>query len=221
MPSWTVFWGKCKSRLSAAARSCFAGRSRWRNRARELKAALDVERQKSARSEAAVVKLDEDNRRLREENGELRAHLAEREQESRALSEGVVQLPMGTPPPGQSYPAGLMELCVNLASVVGLRRCIRVLTIVFGWLKVTQKIPCYQTVRGWMQRVGLDRMNRAKHVDDGVWFVDHTNQSGQEKALVIMRVREPRLPPEGTPLRRNDLELITCIPDKVWKHEDC
>lgn len=220
MSSWTKFWGECKSRLSGIARSCFTGRSRWRSRARKLKSALDVERQRSARSEAAAAKLEEDNLKLREENSELRVRLSEREQESRASSEGVVQLPMGTPPPGQSYPAGLMELCVNLASVVGLRRCIRVLRIVFDWLKVTQKIPCYQTVRGWMQRVGLDRMNRAKHVDDGVWFVDHTNQIGQEKALVITRVRKTELPPEGTPLRRKDMELIACIPNTEWKRED-
>jgi len=84
-------------------------------------------------------------------------------------------LPLGEPPRGHQYGAGLIALCVNLARQIGLRPTRRTLEVVFEWLGVEIEIPRYQTIRLWMQKIGLDRMNQAKKVQGGVWLTDHTN----------------------------------------------
>jgi hypothetical protein len=79
-------------------------------------------------------------------------------------------------------------------------------------------IPTHESIRGWMQRVGLGRMRGAKKEDGGTWLVDHTNQIGKEKVLTILRVRS--LPPAGVALRHQDVEVLASIPGKEWKRED-
>ena len=90
---------------------------------------------------------------------------------------------------------------------------------VFEWLGVEEvAVPTHETIRGWMQRVGLGRMRGAKKEDGGTWLVDHTNQIGKEKVLTILRVRS--CPPAGVALRHQDVEVLASIPGTEWKRED-
>jgi hypothetical protein len=114
----------------------------------------------------------------------------------------------------------MVTLSVNLARKIGLRPAVSVLNVFFDWLRVPCQVPSYQTIRIWMQRIGLDRMQRAKRVKDGIWLADHSMQIGTEKVLVVLRVRESRLPSKGTPLRHEDVEILCCQPGKQWKRED-
>ena len=51
-------------------------------------------------------------------------------------------------------------------------------------------VPHFTTVRLWLLRLGHYNLTRAKeHADDWVWVIDHSNQIGQEKCLVILGVR--------------------------------
>ena len=48
-------------------------------------------------------------------------------------------------------------------------------------------VPHYTTVRFWLLRVGLHKLNRPKEqASDWVWIIDHSNQIGKEKCLVIL-----------------------------------
>lgn len=69
-----------------------------------------------------------------------------------------------------------------------------------------------------MQRVGLGRLQKAKKKEGGTWLVDHTNQIGKEKALVVLRVRSS--PPPGVALRHEDVEPLAVMPGTKWKCED-
>ena len=60
-----------------------------------------------------------------------------------------------------------------------------------------ESIPSHETIRGWMQRVGLGRIRLAKTEDGGTWLVDHTNQIGPEKVLTVLRVRSAPSDGEG------------------------
>lgn len=214
MTSWTMYWGSCKSRLSAIGRSCYLSRVVWRGRFRKVQAAL-------AEEQAARAQCQARQEALERENEQLRARLRESERENeRAKASGKRELPLGTPAFGQTYPVGLVVLCVNLARKVGLRPTVSVLEVLYEWLNLPGPIPSYQSIRGWMQRIGLDRMQRAPRVDDAIWLVDHTNQIGTEKVLTILRVRRSRLPPKGTSLRHEDVEPICCQPGTQWKRED-
>lgn len=215
MLSWSAYWGCCKSRLSAISRRLFLSRKMWRQRHRECQASL-------AKAKAALAECDARRQAVERENNRLRAELREREREieRQKSASPLKELPLGVPARGQSYPVGMVTLSVNLARKIGLRPTVTVLQIVFDWLQVPCEIPCYQTIRNWMQRIGLDRMQQAERVTDGIWLVDHSMQIGTEKVLVVLRVRESRLPSQRTPLRHEDVELLCCQPGKQWKRED-
>ena len=206
--SWRSFVSECKSPLSAIARSCFLGRLRWYRKCRELRQRLEELRRQAAMLEADRERLEQENRELGERVAELEGKLAQPK---------PVTLPLGEIPPGQQYGAGMMALCVNLARQIGLRPTKRALHIIFRWLEVQERIPTYQTMRGWMQRIGLDRMQNAKKIAGGVWLTDHTNQIGKEKVLTVLRVRKFR---PGVPLRHKDVEVVALVPGQQWKRED-
>ena len=159
--------------------------------------------------------LEADRERLEQENRELGERVAELE--GQLAQPQPVTLPLGEIPPGQQFGAGMMALCVNLARQIGLRPTIRALQIIFRWLGVQERIPTYQTIRGWMQRIGLDRMQNAQKIAGGVWLTDHTNQIGKEKVLTVLRVRKFR---PGVPLRHKDVEVVALVPGQQWKRED-
>lgn len=217
MSSWTMYVANCKSRSSAISRCCFLGRELWRKRCKALKSAAVDDQLKLEWAECRVRELERANQQLHEQKQVL-----ENDIERLRNAPGTLERTLGRPLPWHKYPVGLIVLCVNLGRAVGLRRTVRVLTIFFEWLEVSfeVEVPCYQTIRVWMQRIGVDRMQRTEKVEDGIWLVDHSNQIGTEKVLTILRVRESQLPAPGTPLRHEDMELLLCQPGTQWKRED-
>lgn len=146
--------------------------------------------------------------RLQDVTRELTRKLAERPH---------FPVPLGMPPAGHQYGIGMILLCVNLARVIGLRPTIRAVGVFFYWLGIHERIPTYQCVRNWMQRLGLDRMRNAGKKNSGVWLVDHTSQIAKEKVLAIFRVKKFK---PGTRLCHEDLEVLTVKPGENWKRED-
>jgi hypothetical protein len=208
--SWPMFISDCKSGLSAIARSCFIGRAAAREQCRGIKQQLKEVCREAARNESVAVHLQQENQRLQKWIVELKGELAEPR---------PVTLPLGEAPAGMQYGAGLIELCVNLAREVGLRRTVRALKIFFDWLGAEVAIPVYQAIRTWMQRLGLARMQNARHADGGLWITDHTNQIGKEKVLVMLRVPDDR-PRDAGPLRQEEVEVLAVIPSESWKREN-
>lgn len=215
MSSWTMYLFNCKSRVSAIFRSCYLSRLRWREKYKVVVAELNRERSEREGLAVQVQEREEANDQLCKRLAELEAEL-----ERCKSSAHLVALPLGAPASQHTYPIGLVALSVNLARVIGLRRTVRALDLFFNWLDVDCSIPTYQAIRGWMQRIGLARINGVDKVADGIWFVDHTNQIGTEKVLLILRVRKCNLPPPGQPLRHEDMELLCCLPGTQWKQED-
>jgi hypothetical protein len=76
-------------------------------------------------------------------------------------------------------------------------------------------VPHFTTVRFWLLRLGHYNLTRAKEQgDDWVWIIDHSNQIGQEKCLMILGVRASQLPPPGKdfPLCLTQMEPIELEP---------
>lgn len=208
--SWPILISKCKSGLSAIARSCFLGRVAAREKCRDVKQQLKEVRAEAAQREIEIARLKLENQQSQKQITELEAELARPR---------PVTLPLGEAPPGMQYGAGLIEVCVNLARVVGLRPAIRALEIFFSWLGAEVAIPAYQAIRTWMQRLGLDRMQNSPRADGGVWLADHTNQIGKEKVLALLRVPDNR-PRDAGPLRQEEIEVLAMVPGDTWKRED-
>jgi hypothetical protein len=163
-----------------------------------------------AKSTARCRELEEGNRDLSQRVSKLESELA---------APRPVELPLGLAPPGQQYGANMIALCVNLARKLGIRQTPQAVEVFFQWLGVEEvAIPSHESVRVWMQRVGLGRMRKAEKKDDGTWLVDHTNQIGKEKVLTVLRVcSQPR---PGDALRHQDVEVLATVPGTEWKRED-
>jgi hypothetical protein len=208
--SWPIFIENCKSGLSAIARSCFHGRAAAKERCRLINQQLKEKRDEAARSESEIFRLQERDLLAQQRVAELEAEMAQPR---------PVTVPLGEPPPGMQYGAGLIELCVNLARELGLRPTVRALQIFFQWLGVEVAVPAYQSIRTWMQRLGLSLVESAEQVDGGVWIVDHTIQIGKEKVLVVLRAPSDR-PQDAGPLCQEDVEVLAVVPRESWKRED-
>jgi hypothetical protein len=112
-------------------------------------------------------------------------------------------------------------LSVALAQAVGFRGTERVLQIMFEWLGIEQKLPNYSTIRLWFQRVGLATIKEPlEKADDWVWLADHSNQIGPEKVMGVLAIRASQLPEMGTPLKHEDVDVLTVQPGTTWKKED-
>lgn len=205
--SWTRFMGSCVSRASALARSCFLGRRLWRGRCQAL--GRQVEKLRGELESARLIQ-----HRVEQRNEELQSQIHDLETERDRLRDRVV--PLGQPPRGQHFDAGMIALSVNLAQRIGLRPAEHALEIFFEWLDVRTKIPRYQSIRLWMQRIGLARMNQAPVVNGGTWLADLTNQIGLDHVLAVTRVREGPTPARPGPLQHEDLEVLALVSGRKW-----
>jgi hypothetical protein len=130
-------------------------------------------------------------------------------------------LPADPPVGTHGYGARMVCLSVALAQAVGFRGAERVLRIVFEWLGIEQKLPNYSTIRVWFQRVGLAIIKEPlEKADDWVWLADHSNQIGPEKVMGVFAIRASQLPEMGTPLKHEDVDVLTVQPGTTWKKED-
>jgi hypothetical protein len=112
-------------------------------------------------------------------------------------------------------------LAVNLARVLGLRRSERALKIFGQWLGIEQPLPDWTTIRTWLMRFGIAVLEEpSEKADDWVWMVDHSNQIGPEKALVVLGMRASQLPPPGETLGHEDVRVLMVQPGTHWKRED-
>jgi hypothetical protein len=83
-------------------------------------------------------------------------------------------------------------------------------------------VPHCTTVRWWLLRLGYHKLHRPKEqASDWVWIIDHSNQIGKEKCLVILGVRVSQLPPPGKdyPLRLEQMEPIELEPVTISDKE--
>jgi hypothetical protein len=63
-------------------------------------------------------------------------------------------------------------------------------------------VPHWTTVRIWLLRVAYYKLLRPKEqAPDWVWIVDHFNQMGQEKCLLIVACVRRNCPRRGRPIR--------------------
>jgi hypothetical protein len=211
--SWTEFRVQVKSRCSAWARELWLGRKRFAEQCRRLK-------REKAELQDQVRELEAEAQRERNANRQLREEARRVESESRSRVESL-RLPDDPPLAAHCYGPKMMSLCVNVARRVGLRATEAMLRIVFEWLGISATVPDWTTIRTWMQRLGVAAIEEPlERADDWVWLADHSNQIGPEKVLVVLAVRASQLPPPGTPLRHEDVHVLTVQPGTTWKTEN-
>jgi hypothetical protein len=127
---------------------------------------------------------------------------------------------------GHRFTASMVALCVNLANVMPYRTVSKSLRIVMNALDISTLIPDRETITRWTKRLGVDKLkqnqtsSRWKDHKDVIWIVDHSNQIGTQKALVILAVAASDLPPEGQTLSLAALEVLAIEPGESWTRDD-
>lgn len=119
-----------------------------------------------------------------------------------------------TPVTKHQYPVGVISLftALVLSAAVSQRAAAAVLELISGLLPGLPRLPCANTGRLWMLRLGLYELTREKtHADDWIWIMDHTVQLGPWKCLVIVGVRLSAWD-RTRPLEHQDLTLLNLTP---------
>ena len=82
-----------------------------------------------------------------------------------------------------------------------------------SFLELGQPVPSWYSGRLWLLRLGYYKLHREQErADDWIWIVDHTVQLGSEKCLVILGIRQSKLPETELYLTHEDVEPIALLP---------
>jgi len=123
--------------------------------------------------------------------------------------------------PGHHYGPKMIALAINLARKVGLRGAQSALQLFHDAYGIETKVPCWTTIRSWLQRVGVAAIDLPlEAADDWVWMADHSCQIGADKVFVVLAVRASEMPPPGTALKHEDLHVLIVEPGTQWKTAD-
>lgn len=117
--------------------------------------------------------------------------------------------------PRQQFPLGVIASSLGLVLRAGtrLRRVSTDLALNFRWWDVGARAASYHSVRLWLLRLGLYKLNRPKQqADDWMWIVDHTLQMGDRKCLIIVGIRQSAWDAEDRVLSHEDVDLIDLDP---------
>jgi hypothetical protein len=162
-------------------------------------------------------------RQLEKQLDEQARRIEELEQELADIRAQPIQLPDDPKLPHHSFGAKMISMCCNLSVAIGFRPAEKALEIFWEYLQLDTKRPVFETMRTWLQRVGVARlMLDSVEKKDGqlVWFVDHSCKVGTEKVLAILGMRLEDLPPPGTPLKHENLITLLAAAGESWKRED-
>jgi hypothetical protein len=168
-----------------------------------------------ARSEAQELK-----GKLRRTSDEL--HEASRQlklQQNRAdeLQKRTNRLPSDLPLKHHSFGPKMIALCLNLSNKIGFRPSEQALKMTFEFLGIPDKPPTWSTIRKWSCRVGVALLKEpVEAADDWIWFVDHSCQIGQDKALQILGARASELPRPGETLPLEKMRPLAVSIKTKW-----
>lgn len=167
--------------------------------------------------------VEEQQRQLQEKQEEIdtltqRAIEAEKQRDQAKQS---VNLPEDPPIGTHGYGARMISLAVNLARSVGFRGAVRTLQVFFQWLGIDRALPSRTSIRNWLQRLGIDEMNQPLDSSESlVIMVDHSNQIGTEKVMLVLGVNAAAMPEAGKALTHEDVRVLEVKPGDTWKTAD-
>ena len=99
---------------------------------------------------------------------------------------------------GHTYSLGHISSILNsILSSIGLRASAKSMTNYSDALNISDFVPCWQTGRDWLLKLGLYKLNEPKgYSDDWIWITDHSIQLGAEKILLVLGIKEQNIPSE-------------------------
>ncbi len=213
--SWIRLGRLFKSRWPVVAGFLLRSRETNRRKCKRLRGVIEELKKELDSARRQIARQQNENQELREQ-----VQWLEQQQRNFVRSESI-RLPEDPPVGTHGFGARMVTLGINLARVVGFRGAAKVMTVVFEWLGIEQKVPHWTSIRTWTNRRGLALLEEPpERADDWIWLADHSNQIGQEKVLTVLAVRASSLPPPGKTLHHKDVRVLHVQPGKEWKRED-
>lgn len=106
-----------------------------------------------------------------------------------------------------------MFITLILNACTSLRGAERTLLLISDFFSINYSTPSWYSGRIWLLRLGYYKLTRQKEkADDWIWIVDHSIQWGKEKCLVILGIRQSKLPDAETILCHEDVEPLALFP---------
>jgi hypothetical protein len=177
-------------------------RDTWKTRANKYHGELNNANNKLRYHKNKSKELRSENKQLLGQIAELEKALAEakKNQTSNYFSESIY---------GHTYSVGHVSSILNsILSSIGLRASAKSMTNYSEALNIIDIVPCWQTGRDWLLKLGLYKLNEPKeYSDDWVWITDHSIQLGAEKVLLVLGIREKHIP-AGRALTFDDLTTL-------------
>jgi hypothetical protein len=133
----------------------------------------------------------------------------------------------GVKPRFHTYATGYAYLFITLVlkACASLRGAERTLSLMSTFFNTEHATPSWYSGRFWLLKLGYYKLTRQKEkADDWIWIVDHTVQWGKEKCLLILGIRQSKLPKSETNLFHEDVEPPALFPvsqsngDVVYQH---
>jgi len=213
--SWPAFRAQCNSPLPTLLRSLYHSRRKHRERYRRRSREIQQHRRQ-------LKQANDDKKRLQAECCSLRAKVVQLQQQlaQANLNQSRVVLPIDPPVSGQQFGARTIQLSVNLATRIGIRRAVTALRHFFQWLGTKVRLPSKDTIRTWMQRLGVARIDTIGKLKDHVWLVDETVQIGKEKVLAVLAVDPKKFNRSEKPLSQKDVRVLAFRPATSWTTEN-
>jgi hypothetical protein len=161
-------------------------------------------------------------KRLSDTTSQLRnahAELLQRASTERPMISHPIQCEK--PLPGHQFGVTLIAAAIELAKRVGFRAASDALEILFGLLKIDQKVPSHDAIEQWTLRLGGASLKETFTKGDRVlWMADHSSQIGKERVLLIIGIALHDLPPPGETLCLERMKVLAIVPGQSWKKED-
>ena len=151
---------------------------------------ITAEKRLEEQSEA-LNRIRQENEQLKIENQVLRAQVRQLQQagQNQQGFAGVQSFCEERGIFNHKFGARMIALCVNLARSMSFRAVPLALKQIFETLGITACVPSHDSIEHWSKRVGLAQLKKSRHRHkDWLWIVDHSNQIGQEKVLVILGI---------------------------------
>ena len=125
---------------------------------------------------------------------------------------------------GHHYSLQLVVLVTELYRYgsMSLRSCRHTLACLYLCLGLSGKIPCHNSIRNWLCKLGSYRVNALENNDitnpEYVIYVDESISFGSEKILLVLGLNTASIPTTRS-LSHKDMEVLPIGVGKEWKGE--
>ena len=205
------YYKNYKTPIKKLCESFLKSRDEWKNKCLKSKKIIKRLKNQNQYSQKRISELKQTIKALKTDLALEKAKLQNIKYEKK---EDELPEAFNEAPSRHTYSIGhiMMFISLVLYSGISMRGAANAIEIFILQFQVNLLIPSWYAGRLWLLRLGLYKLMSPKKIaKDWIWIVDHTNQIGSEKCLLILGVRQSSLGSNFC-LKHEDVEPISLIP---------